>query len=1054
MKNSDFGFRRYHLLRWICSLAFYSLGAGTAAFAGLHYNDVSPGNVPWPGGVVPYVIDPALSVAQQQTYLDGLREYELAANVHFVPRTSETQYVLFKYAPGGPNSVTGSNPQLVEISQLTRGQICHEMGHSFGLQHEHIRADRNSFVNVLTANITAGNQHWFDIDPNSTAQGAYDFESVMHFGRDLFSIQPGVLDTLQPLPAYARFQTRLGGLALSKGDRAVMKYLYGAGPALSPVVTNTSESGVGSLRAAIHYASDHPGTTITFNIPTSDPNYAGGVFTIYLTGHLPPFVVDGTNIDATTQPGYAGTPLIVLDGSKILPEAGSVPGLLMYAASSTVKGLSFQRFPWVGLAMLLPDAHHNQVCACHFGVNAAGSAAPNVKQGIQISNGAYSNTIGGTTAAERNVISGNTEYGIWISGATTTGNVVPGNYIGTNASGLAAVPNGFGGVIVTDGAFLNTIGGSVAGARNLISGNANAGIWITGAGVDQNAVRGNYIGLNATGTSAVPNSFAGLYILDGAENTVVADNVMSGNGSEGMRIAGAGTSGNNVRGNRFGTSPDGSTAIGNGFAGLAIYGGASSNIIGGTTAATRNLLSGNGTVGLVFGDANTRDNYAQGNYIGTDATGTASVPNGFAGVYLVGGAEENQLGGTLPGAGNLISGNATYGIFIADAGTDANRIRGNLIGTSASGATALGNGYAGISIFGGAKSNVIGGIVGGRNVISGHDTYGIMIADPGTDSNVIRGNTIGLNATGTAPIPNVYTGIAMQNNAMLNQVGGTAPGESNLIAGNGGAGIIVFNSGTRRNTFSGNSIRDNVHAGIALYDGSNDAQPAPVLNSAVLGTSTVIAGDLTAAPTTTYRIEFFSNPGADSSGTGEGSVYLGGTTVATNGSGLASINWSTAPTVRPGHHIAATATATTGATTGSTSMFSVSVQVTITDTDADGMPNDYEIAHPGLNVAFNDAALDLDGDGMSNLGEFRAGTDPKVPANRVQLTISRIVSDAALDLTTEPGIPYTIEKRSDLSGPGEWSIFVDNLNGDGSLMRVTDPGAIGAGRGFYRALLK
>lgn len=253
-----------------------------------------------------------------------------------------------------------------------------------------------------------------------------------------------------------------------------MKFLYGAGPTLSSVVTNTTESGVGGLRAAVHYATDHPGTTITFNIPTSDPSYANGVFTIKLTGHLLPLVMDGTIIDGTTQPGYAGTPLIVLDGSQLLPEAGSVPGMFVYAASSTVKGLGFQHFPWVGLALLYPDSHDNSIRACQVGLDYSGASAPNY-QGVYISEGANLNTIGGTAAADRNVISGNTQYGVWTSGATTMGNVVLGNYIGTSTNGLAAAPNGYGGMIVTDNSHDNTIGGSTASARNIISGTSTPG---------------------------------------------------------------------------------------------------------------------------------------------------------------------------------------------------------------------------------------------------------------------------------------------------------------------------------------------------------------------------------------------------------------------------------------------------------------------------------------------------------------------------------------------------------------------------------------------------
>ena len=371
------------------------------------------------------------------------------------------------------------------------------------------------------------------------------------------------------------------------------------------------------------------------------------------------------------------------------------------------------------------------------------AAAPNAKQGIYIFNGSHSNTIGGTTAADRNVISGNTEYGIWMSTPGVTGNLIQGNYIGTSATGLAAVANGFGGLIVADGAHHNTIGGTSAGARNVISGNVNAGVWLTGAGVDNNTVRGNYIGLATSGAAAVPNSFSGINILNGAENNLVIDNVISGNTSEGLRISDAGTTGNLVQGNRVGLAATGNTAIPNGFGGITIYGGATGNTIGGTTAAMRNIVSGNTTVGLAFGGAGTMGNLAYGNFIGTDASGTVSVPNGFAGVYLTSGAGANHLGGVAPGTGNLISGNVTYGVFIADAGTEGNLIRGNFIGTNLTGTAALANGYAGISIFNGAQDNVIGSSVGGRNIISGNATYGIVIADAGTNGNLIRGNPSG-----------------------------------------------------------------------------------------------------------------------------------------------------------------------------------------------------------------------------------------------------------------------------------------------------------------------
>jgi parallel beta-helix repeat protein len=562
-----------------------------AARGGFYYNGVSPLNHPWPGGIIPYVIDPALSAAQRQAYLDGVREWELACGIHFVPRSTETDYILFKYNPSGPNSVSGSQPQLVQVNALTRSQICHEMGHSLGLDHEHIRQDRDTRVTVNTANISSGNGFWFDINPTGVMQGVYDFESVMHFSRDLFSVSPGTLDTLTAKPGYERYQPRMGNFALSPGDRAAAAAIFGP-PALSPVVTNTNDTGPGSLRAALYHAADHPGTPVTFNLPNSDPGFSGGVFTIKITGHLPPLATNGVTVDATTQPGYAGKPLVFVDGSNVLAESGQPPGLMIYGANCTVKGLGFIRSPWVGVALLLPDATGNTVRDCWCGVDPGGtSAAANTKQGIQISDGAHGNTIG-----PGNVLSGNTEYGVWISGAGTTDNVITGNRIGTTWTGNAALPNNLGGVIVTGTATGNTIGDG-----NVISGNTNAGVWITGSGVFGNTVSGNFIGTNAAGNTAVPNSSTGVYLLSGASRNVVSGNVVSGNGAGfgyGIVIANPGTDDNAVSGNLIGLTPGGAP-LGNAFAGVAMWDGSTDSVI------YQNRIAHNASLGVAMYEATT-----------------------------------------------------------------------------------------------------------------------------------------------------------------------------------------------------------------------------------------------------------------------------------------------------------------------------------------------------------------------------------------------------------------------------------------------------------------
>ncbi|MEK7950730.1 M12 family metallopeptidase [Luteolibacter soli] len=793
--------------------ALLFLWSATLAFGGLYPSTISPGNVPWPGGVVPYVFDAGVSAPQRAIYLSGLREYELAANVQFVPRTAQTQYVLFKYDPQGPNRASGSQPQVVEINSLTRAQICHEMGHSFGLEHEHQRPDRGTYIQVLTGNIVPGNEALFAVAAGTTTYGPYDFESVMHYGRDLLSVQPGVLDTIQVKPGYSKFQPRLGNQALSPGDRAVMAFLYGP-PAVAPsaVVTTTADGGAGSLRAAIYYAEDHPGTPVTFDIPTSDPGYSAGTFTIKPTAFLPPLATDGVVIDATTQPGFAGQPVVFLDGSAMPVESGEAPGFLIRESGCRVKGLGIIRFPWCGIVMELPDATGNAVSGCWIGLNAAGNAAPNVKQGVQITDGASGNTIGGTTYAERNVLSGNGEYGIWMSGSGTSGNQVLGNYIGTNPAGTAARANGAGGVIVTGGAHDQVIGSTTVG--NLISGNTSAGLWLTGAGVSNNTVRGNWIGTDVTGNAAVPNSFAGGYVISGASNNLIEGNVFSGNVSEGLRLGGSGTTGNVVKGNRAGTNAAGTAAVANGFAGLTVFQGATGNRLEG------NLCSGNGTVGLAFGDAGTTDNLAVGNFIGTNAAGTGALANGFAGVYLTGGCSANKLGDG-PGSGNLVSGNASVGVLIADAATHGNFVRNNRIGPT---------------------------------------------------------------ATGALSFTNQFNGIAIQNGAQSCFIGGSDAGAANVIAGNASSGIVLYDAGTGGHEFSRNSIYGNGWRGITV-NSLNGGQLAPVLASATLGVTTQVSGSLNGAANASYVLEVFSSESAfPISGKrfiGSGSVTANGAGVAT-----------------------------------------------------------------------------------------------------------------------------------------------------------------------------
>ena len=155
---------------------------------------------------------------------------------------------------------------------------------------------------------------------------------------------------------------------------------------LTNVVTTTADFGPGSLRAAMYYVTDHPGSVVKFNIPTSDPGYSNGVFNIHLTGHLPPLVANGMVIDGSTQPGFTGKPLIVVDGSQIIPETfTSDTGLLIYSSSNQMKNISFTGFDWNGLTLVYADATNNTISGCWLGLDSTGTnAAPNAYQGILI----------------------------------------------------------------------------------------------------------------------------------------------------------------------------------------------------------------------------------------------------------------------------------------------------------------------------------------------------------------------------------------------------------------------------------------------------------------------------------------------------------------------------------------------------------------------------------------------------------------------------------------------------------------------------------------------
>ena len=453
------------------------------------------------------------------------------------------------------------------------------------------------------------------------------------------------------------------------------------------LVTTAHDAGAGSLRQAILTANATPGLdTVSFAIGT-------GAQTIAPLSALPA-VTDPLVLDGTTQPGYAGRPLIELSGG-LLPAGNTATGLAVHAGGSTVRGFVINRFGGNGISLLSRGG--NAVRGNYVGTDITGAAAaPNGGQGVLVQT--PGNVIGGLTASARNVISGNAKNGIQLYTTAASRNAIFGNSIGTSAAGTAAVANGKCGVSVAGAN--NTIGGPTAAYRNVISGNLADGILIAGAGATGNKVQANYIGTNAAGSAAVPNRLYGVEISQ-PDNIVGGPlagmrNVISGNTKSGVVLYLASATNNRVMGNYIGTDATGRRDVGNGGRGVDVTNGASANFVGGEAPACRNVISGNDAGGVGIYN-NSALNTVAGNYIGTDASGLAPLGNGAAGVAVTSAAGAgNVIGGATAGAGNIISANKTEGIKVGD--VTGTRIQSNRIGTDRLMTGRLLNGAAAVSL--------------------------------------------------------------------------------------------------------------------------------------------------------------------------------------------------------------------------------------------------------------------------------------------------------------------------------------------------------------------
>lgn len=305
------------------------------------------------------------------------------------------------------------------------------------------------------------------------------------------------------------------------------------------------------------------------------------------------------------------------------------------------------------------------------------------------------------------------------------------------------------GIVLDGGAHHTVIGGNrmlgaaPLGQGNLISNNVICGIMLTDIGTTNNQVEGNFIGTDITASHKLGNHAYGIYILKGASSNIIGStrpneqNVISGNAVFGVLVADLNTAGNQVIGNYIGTDSIGINPLANGFDGLAIIRGANNNIVGGDTPGSRNLISGNGASGIRLLDSNTVSNKVLGNYIGTDSSGMKSLSNIENGVVIVS-ASTNIVGGDSLGAGNLISGNRLAGVRIEN-NAMGNQVTGNLIGTNSTGQQALPN-QIGVEIVG-ANNNIIGGALdkSGNHVDFNHN-IGLVINN--SISNTLQNNTV------------------------------------------------------------------------------------------------------------------------------------------------------------------------------------------------------------------------------------------------------------------------------------------------------------------------
>jgi uncharacterized repeat protein (TIGR01451 family) len=594
-----------------------------------------------------------------------------------------------------------------------------------------------------------------------------------------------------------------------------------------------------TLRAALDEANAGAGAdTVLFGLP------GGGPYTIQVP--TPLFADRPVTLDGTSQAGYAGSPLIELTGSPdvdLYVSGGDsvVRGLAFTAAAQ--HGLQVDNYyGWNGGNTILEgnyfglkpggtqcggntglgvsvwqatdtriggtteaarnviacnSAHGvqisestaatlNRVIGNYIGTDANGTAdRGNSGAGVAIANGP-NNDVGATTAAERNVIAANhngTGSGVIVGESDAAGNLVAGNYIGTDKNGTS-LGNASDGIAVVTDAHHNTVGGTAgttpggacSGACNLISSNGRSGI---------------YLGAFSSLAAPAPTMESGR-----AAPTLLS--LTSNLQLPTSNLQPTSVTGNLVQGNAIGTTADGLQALGNVWDGVDLED-APGNTVGAGVAAGRNVISGNKKEGVALSGTAATGNTVQGNYIGTDTTGEQKVANIWNGVRLDG-AASNMV------KGNVISGNEENGVLIAGSGASGNTVQDNVIGASPWEDKVLGNAHDGVRLDGAPGNTVKGNVIGGNGQnLQPYPDAGVKITGAGAAGNQVQGNSLGVDTTGTIGLGNVGNGVLIDG-APGNTIGGAAASDGNLISKNRGDGLYIQGPGAAGNTLKHNQI--------------------------------------------------------------------------------------------------------------------------------------------------------------------------------------------------------------------------------------------------------